>query len=327
MPRLVIFVFLFLSVTLCLGADTSIRIGTANNIRYEHETQIAITLDNQSGFFEMGGFDLLLTYSSSLTLQNVVMGSMLSDCAWEYYTTQTVGTNSLRLVAIAETINGPIHPSCFGTGNNDTLAVLTFQVSQYQALGCEFLPIYWNWYDCGDNAVSSVTGDTLFISDTVYESNGADDFPVGDNPTFPTPSGAPDECLPSLRGIDFYGGGIYALYRDLNKPQVVCPENIEVNIDSNECGSWVTFSVEVEDNCPGAIHYCIPPSGSFFSAGTTPVVCIGRDYSGNADTGSFNILVNDTIAPVLTVPGDTTVGSYPGLCGTAIGFEASATDN
>ena len=312
--------------SLCLGAETAIRISIVVNIHHNEETRIAITLESQSGPFETGGFDLLIVFHPYLTLQNVQRGSFLIDCQWEYFSSQLIGNDAVRLVAIAETANGPYHPSCY-EAESDTLAILTFVVSEYQPLGCEFLPISWNWIDCGDNAVSSISGDTMYISDEVYESDGEIDYLItADNP-FPTHTGAPDACLPNLRGVDFYGGGVFALFRDLNKPQAVCPDNILLDIDSGGCGAWVTFSAGVSDDCPGAVYYCEPPSGSFFPAGTTPVVCVARDYSGNVDSSTFDIRVEDTIAPVLNIPADTVVGTYPGLCGANVGFNPTATDN
>lgn len=48
---------------------------------------------------------------------------------------------------------------------------------------------------------------------------------------------------------------------------------------------------------------CTPSSGSHFPMGTSTVQCSATD-AGGTSTGSFSIFVTDTVAPVLTVPGE-----------------------
>lgn len=186
---------------------------------------------------EMGGFDFLIQYdASALTFQAAEPGQFIEDCGWEYFTFR-YGANGncgpgacpsgvLRVVSIAETNNGANHPTCFAPGDPE-LIKLSFLVTNDRTFECMYVPIRFVWYDCGDNGISSRTGDTLFISRHVYDYDIVN--PVED-PTaaFPTLYGAPAECETSdkyepLRLVDFYNGGI----------DIVCADSIDDRGDLN----------------------------------------------------------------------------------------------
>jgi hypothetical protein len=186
---------------------------------------------------EMGGFDFLIQYDpTALTFQSAVPGQLLVDCGWEYFTYRqgpdgNCGSNAcpsgfLRIVAMAETNNGANHPSCF-SGDAGQLVSLEFMVTNDYAFNCMYAPIRWIWYDCGDNAISSKSGDTLFISRHVYDFDNA--TPVEDlGAAFPTQFGAPGVCdtyekaFP-LRLIDFQNGGV----------DIICVDSIDGRGDLN----------------------------------------------------------------------------------------------
>jgi hypothetical protein len=48
------------------------------------------------------------------------------------------------------------------------LVVLTFYVTNDRTFECMYVPIRFFWHDCGDNALSNIMGDTLWISRYVY---------------------------------------------------------------------------------------------------------------------------------------------------------------
>lgn len=227
---------------------------THRTLQGHHET-VAITLDNAiDPGNEMGGFDFLISYDqSALTFVAAEAGQALNDCGWEYFVYR-FGQNGncgpgacpsgmLRVVAIAETNNGANHPTCFvgGSGYSDELVVLDFLVNDDRTLNCSYVPIRFSWYDCGDNVISSVTGDTLMISRHVYDY----DNPVsvaGDAP-FPTFIGANASCdvndkVEPIRMIDFQNGGV----------DIVCSDSIDTRGDinlnglANEVGDAVVFS-------------------------------------------------------------------------------------
>jgi hypothetical protein len=215
-----------------------------------HET-VDIAVD--AGSELVGGFDLLLAYdASALTFVGAVEGSIYASCGWEYFTYR-YGANGncsggcpsglLRVVGIAETNNGPNHPGCFDV-NGETLATLDFLVSDDRTLECQYVPIRFFWLDCGDNTLSSKTGDTLFISRFV-----ADFDLIGDisNPStgYPTYTGAQDaDCFtgdPSkvpVRFIDFLNGGIDIACAD----SIDARGDINLNEVANEIADAVLFS-------------------------------------------------------------------------------------
>lgn len=67
---------------------------------------------------------------------------------------------------------------------------------------------------------------------------------------------------------------------------------------------------------------CSPASGSTFAVGTTTVNCSAADGS----TGSFEVIVNDTTAPSLTLGGNLTVNATSADGAVVAGFTASAHD-
>ena len=70
------------------------------------------------------------------------------------------------------------------------------------------------------------------------------------------------------------------------------------------------------------------PAGSNFPVGTTEVTYVGIDASGNTDTCSFNVIVEDNQAPDIDCPLDLIIQLGPEECDTVITFDApDFTDN
>jgi hypothetical protein len=140
-----------------------------------------VTLGKAAGSELMGGFDFLIAYdASALTFLSAELGEMLVADGWEYFTyrygpwgncTGPCPSGFARLVAIADVNNGPNHPSGYGEGNGH-LVEMKFYVTNDRTFECQFVPIRFVWQDCGDcgdNGISSVTGDTLFIMQRVFD--------------------------------------------------------------------------------------------------------------------------------------------------------------
>lgn len=237
----------------------SVTIEKTHNTPFGQIEDVHIYLDNSvNPGIPMGGYDLLIEYDpTALTFISADPGQLITDCGWEYFTyRQGVSGNcgpaacpsgKLRIVAIAETNNGNNHPLCFGEtpAANSDLAVLHFLVTNNYTFECQYVPIRFVWYDCGDNAISSVTGDTLFISRHVYDFDNPN--PIEDlNHAFPSYLGANLTCDTLLgddkpnpeRGVDFFNGGI----------DIVCVDSIDdrgdINLNglSNEIADAVLFS-------------------------------------------------------------------------------------
>ena len=70
---------------------------------------------------------------------------------------------------------------------------------------------------------------------------------------------------------------------------------------------------------------CSPVSGSTFAIGQTTVNCSSSDLVGNTAIGSFTVTVQDTTAPVLTLPLDITAEATSSS-GAVVSFTATALD-
>ena len=223
-------------------------------------TDISIDFMNQGTNWPIAGYDLLIQYDgSALSFQKAEEGKFFTDCAWEYFTYRFGASGNcgggacpsgvLRIVAMAESSGGNVanHPDCYtndgvanpgpGSTTSTQLAVMTFLVSNDRTLECQYVPIRFVWYDCGDNSLSNVLGDTLFISHQVYDFAGTvGDPPVpqwneitGTDNTMPTLTGAPSpECdlsdkVELIRCANFYNGGV----------DIVCADSIDAPGDIN----------------------------------------------------------------------------------------------
>jgi len=175
---------------------------------------VSITVEHID--LDMGGFDFLINFNwSQISLASATFGQLPTDCVWEYLSYRFLETG-IEISAIAETNNGPYYPSCFGPPDTDPheLVEMTFSVADIVANECAYVPIRFFWDDCNDNAVASVTGETLYVSDHVYDFEGTEitDSTYG----FPTYFGIQEGCPGSgdpedptrISQFDFYSGGI-----------------------------------------------------------------------------------------------------------------------
>ncbi len=320
---LIILIFLY-GVT--AGADMALRVGQPVITACDDPVTVSIRFDNPTPAMPIGGFDLYLAFDARLDFQTVTMGSLPGGCQWEYFTYRVDDTTRLRLVGMADINNGAAHPTCYCNASG-VLADITFTVKSAPAPGYDLYPVRWVWYDCGDNALSSVTGDTLFISDDVYSFNGLHETIITDDTPFPTFCGAPDTCLPNPRAVDFHNGGVQVITDDPIPPTAICPGDTTVAADSGQCGAAVSFTAQVSDNYPGATVSCLPASGSFFPVGTTVVTCTAVDVMGNTDLCTFDVTVVDAEPPVTHCPDDFTLVADPLVCNVSLTYSVSVTDN
>ncbi|VVB70368.1 HYR domain protein [uncultured archaeon] len=78
---------------------------------------------------------------------------------------------------------------------------------------------------------------------------------------------------------------------------------------TNASGASVTYTIPTAtDNIDSSVTVtCLPGSGSVFALGNTGVTCNAQDTAGNNATSvTFNVTVQDTTPPVVTVPSDIT---------------------
>jgi len=114
---------------------------------------------------------------------------------------------------------------------------------------------------------------------------------------------------------------------DTTAPVIAVPEAITVDATDAD-GAEVTFEVSAEDDVDGQVGVsCTPESGSIFPIGTTTVTCTATDEAGNEATETFTVTVQDTTAPILTVPEDITVVDTNGDGSEVVTFEVTAQDD
>jgi len=199
-----------------------------------------IVAQNVAAPFEAGGFDLLMHYDpTGLTLTSVSQGTLLTGCDWEYFTYRgTPDSGLVRVVALAETNNGGVHPSC-NLAQDGELAMLHFEVvNSVDNIGRE-LPIEFIWNECGDNVLANPAGDSLYASNDVYDPFG---FLVTADDTLPTTHGAPDACLtaPTVRrSVNFFSGMISVA---TTNPEVSDRGDINLNGIAYEIADFIIFS-------------------------------------------------------------------------------------
>ena len=185
----------------------------------------------------------------------------------------------------------------------------------------------WTWVD----------GSKFFNQPGTY---GTEDVPAAAN--------VPGARYPSASWIDssgnlwLFGGfgydsaGNYSNLNDLWKfsdvasdttpPVVTVPSDMTVEA-TGPSGAVAAFSATATDETSPAnpAVTCVPPSGSTFPLGTTPVTCSATDDASNTGYGYFNVTVEDNTAPTLNLPADITVPqSIP--AGAVVSYIATATD-
>lgn len=109
--------------------------------------------------------------------------------------------------------------------------------------------------------------------------------------------------------------------KDVEDPQIVCPQDITIDADQGICGAQVIYLTPgIFDNCPNPTLTLTAglPSGSTFPVGTTTVEYTATDASGNTAVCSFNVTVEDNEDPVIDCVSDLIVANDPGECGAVV---------
>lgn len=109
---------------------------------------------------------------------------------------------------------------------------------------------------------------------------------------------------------------------DNEKPTIACPANVVQFTDPGKCDAVVTYATpQVNDNCPGVgSPSCTPASGSTFQKGTTTVTCNVSDASGNTESCSFIVSVNDNEKPAITCPANIAQDNDAGQCSALVNY-------
>lgn len=131
-----------------------------------------------------------------------------------------------------------------------------------------------------------------------------------------------------LGASDSAGNEAYATFnvtvQDTTPPIITSPSDITEEATS-AAGANVSFSVSATDIVDGSVAATATPGPGTFALGTTAVNVSATDAAGNSSSTSFNVTVQDTTAPALTVPADQVVEATSAAGAVAL-FSASATD-
>lgn len=149
------------------------------------------------------------------------------------------------------------------------------------------------------------SGSTFAIGTTIVTCSASDTIGNTASRSFTVTVLSPDTTPPNVTGV---------------------PANITKEA-SGPGGATVTFALPTAtDDVDGTVAVtCNPSSGSTFAIGTTTVSCSATDAHHNMAGASFTVTVQDTTAPVITVPSDVTSEATATLTPVAIGT-ATATD-
>ena len=234
-------------VTICVLSTGDIVIEKTHNTHQGQHEYVSIYID--WSLLQMGGFDFLISYDqSAIAAMSATPGQLLVDCGWEYFEYRFgpfgncgngCPSGMMRIVAIAEMNNGLNHPACFGPTDTDPyeLVEIDFLVTDDRTFECMYVPIRFFWIDCGDNTISNVLGDLLYLDRRIYGFEGNliwdeedDDLFPEDDRMWPGYQGAPDFCLVAEEGkpmprriLDFHNGGI----------DIICADSIDDRGDIN----------------------------------------------------------------------------------------------
>jgi hypothetical protein len=212
------------------------------------------------GSEQMGGFDILIAYDASALIFQTALEGDIYNCGWEYFNYR-YGANGncgnacpsglLRVVGIAETNNGAVHPdfACVSALVDPTLFTLDFLVTDDRTFECMYIPIRFFWMDCGDNSIaysptdnplSVVQGVSRYVIDFDLVGH-IEDMTTG----FPTYTGVQEGCFDNDDGkpvpiqfVDFVNGGIDIICAD----SIDARGDINLNGTGNEIADAVLFS-------------------------------------------------------------------------------------
>lgn len=222
---------------IALAAQPSISIERPRDVIQGSFEYVDVKYEANISSLQFAGFDLLISYdAAALTLIDATQGNLLNDCGWQYFTyrvgndacTGSCPSSVVRIVALGDSPQVSGQQSCNLGASSGNLATIKFLVTNDASFECITVPVQFYWSDCGDNVLSSVTGNTLFVADTVYYGFASDlIYPVPNG--LQTNQGWPESCASELgnnqanRAVNFREGGV----------SIVCPEPIDYRGDIN----------------------------------------------------------------------------------------------
>ncbi len=177
-----------------------------------------IDIDIESSGKPIGGVDIKIGFDSpALEILEIIPGEIPDSCGWKFFNTRDVSFKTSgeapigvwQILAMAEFGGDTVRPVCYGFDRKASIAKLVIHVdsSQIDLETDSILKIFFYWQDCGDNTVTNISGDSLYLS--LKSDNEKMTLRV-----LPSRTGAPDSCISPkaqnkpVRGVEFQSGGV-----------------------------------------------------------------------------------------------------------------------
>ncbi len=187
----------------------SVRI-QSHTLTNSQQTVDTISITCNTGGKGIAGFDFTLAYDHEVfDLVDALPGSFLDSCHWEYFMGRDnpkcpgpCPAGLFKIVALARFKNEDSSSVCFAPPAGAEIAKLLIR-RRPRGLNEAFVgvpsePLRFFWIDCGDNSISSVSGNDLFLCRVVSDADGAP-LPQNIYTQFPNYTGPTGSCLDSRR--------------------------------------------------------------------------------------------------------------------------------
>lgn len=267
-----------------LTAPYAFEIGEIPNTAPGNIIHIPVVKTN--GSEPMSGFDFLIGYDAyGISITDVTPGVIfesLGDYQWEYFNYSfgpfdcggDCPSGLIRIVGLADTPDGSHQPLQTNIPDGTTLFTLFGTVTTDPTYAGLFIPARYFWIDCGVNGVAfGSTGDTLAVSDHVYDYNGTEITDRGYG--LPGYYGAPDSCYANpanpARFANFKNGGVQITPLD-SMELILSLDTVSANLGdtavyidvylSNPHDSVAGFELTVMTNQPDIIAFGASPEDS-----------------------------------------------------------------
>ena len=186
---------------------------------------LVVTLESRGE--SIAGFDFKFgTDSRFVTILDVLPGAVYDSCGWEYFRARQLDKRADRpaslwqAVALSKITPDTTRPGCLlMEGKVPLLKMVVSNAQPGRPVPDTTAPIFFYWESCTDNVLSDASGNSMLISDQVFDYLGSD--VTGSGSLLPTRTGAPHQCVKPgavnapKRAIEFHNGGIrFALNTD-----------------------------------------------------------------------------------------------------------------
>ncbi len=110
---------------------------------------------------------------------------------------------------------------------------------------------------------------------------------------------------------------------DNEAPSITCPGDQMVNLESSCQFTLIDYTglATTSDNCATTISVTQSPAIGDIVTSDTVVTLTADDGNGNTSTCTFNVIITDTVDPIIECTRDITATNDPGECGAIVNFD------